>query len=1099
MGIAEKQRSPCKYAHTTQLYLTVFASFVRGGLNHFALGYCLLMSYVMASDQIQGALLSSTPLPAETQKMEALHDSSSKPCPGSKNIVKPRNDKLDYRIVELGNGLRATLVSDPQTDKAAAALDVRAGSLLDPPGIAGLAHFTEHMLFYSSEKYPTEDEYSKFISDHGGHTNAFTASEDTNYHFDVNWDHLAPALDRFAQFFVCPTISQSGVDREINAVDSEHGKNLNTDAWRQHQLNKHTANRNHPWCRFSTGNKDTLGTKPKSQGIDVRQAVVDFHDRFYSANLMKLAVYGRESLDNLEALVRGCFSEVPSHQLAVPEFPTDVFLPEHLGRLLKVVPQKDGHVVQLDWQVPSSFREYASTPSSYLSHLLGHEGNGSAFALLKKLGWATALVAGENQSSLSSTGFFFVRVELTSLGQENVREVVAIIFRYIHLLKSHGGVSEAIFNELAALQQLRFNFHDKQTPYDYTTNLAVAMQQYKDEDLLLGLYHVPQEFRPDLINRILDDLTPSRVRVYWASKQFEGQTCEVEPWYGTTFSNEPLPEDWLDCWSGAKEDPRLHLPEPNPFIPTDFTLYGTPGASSQPGEPQLLVSSPHTRMFHQLDVSFERPKVVVYLDFQCPEAYSSPDRAVMTRLYVKLIVDSLNELVYPAELAGLHYSVHNTMTGFQVVASGYNHKMATLLTTLVDKALRIKVDPERFAIMKEDLVKEYQNTRYQQPYQVALYHMNVLTNYKRWRIQEYQQVLPGITPEEVDEFVRAMMKRSFMEGLVIGNMPGEQVLALVESIEGQLLSTFNPRPLFPGEMKDLRALRLPAGQVSVWRERGPNLENENSALVATYQVGVDDLQRNALAQLLVHLWKREAFHQLRTVEQLGYIVALYHHQDLAVTYLSFVLQSNSFSANHMTDRVEVFVNRMCENMKDLPEEEFCKAVAELSKAKLEKPKKLAELAHKVWNEIYLGTLEFRRQEREVAALTSLTRSDLESFVQEVVGGPLSTRRLLVQVVGRAETSPTEAPAESIEGEESVAPDSSQANGHCQMTPQDGPPQVHINDFWAFKRSCEVLSAPHAVVNLPHTARTTSLRDVLPLNSDGKELPDSTETGPEAKL
>ena len=46
---------------------------------------------------------------------------------------------------------------------------------------------------------------------------------------------------------------QDGVDREVGAVDSEHGKNLNTDAWRSHQLHKATANPGHPWARFSTG------------------------------------------------------------------------------------------------------------------------------------------------------------------------------------------------------------------------------------------------------------------------------------------------------------------------------------------------------------------------------------------------------------------------------------------------------------------------------------------------------------------------------------------------------------------------------------------------------------------------------------------------------------------------------------------------------------------------------------------------------------------------------------------------------------------------------------------------------------------------------
>ena len=36
-----------------------------------------------------------------------------------------------------------------------------------------------------------------------------------------SWDHLEAALDRFAQFFISPTISQDGVEREVKAVDSE--------------------------------------------------------------------------------------------------------------------------------------------------------------------------------------------------------------------------------------------------------------------------------------------------------------------------------------------------------------------------------------------------------------------------------------------------------------------------------------------------------------------------------------------------------------------------------------------------------------------------------------------------------------------------------------------------------------------------------------------------------------------------------------------------------------------------------------------------------------------------------------------------------------
>lgn len=56
----------------------------------------------------------------------------------------------------------------------------------------------------------------------------------------------------------------------------------------------------------------------------------------------------------------------------------------------------------------------------------------------------------------------------------------------------------------------------------------------------------------------------------------------------------------------------------------------------------------------------------MYADFQSPAAYSSPTAAVSTRLLVKLVVDSLSELSYPADLAGLVYDVQNTQSGFRV-------------------------------------------------------------------------------------------------------------------------------------------------------------------------------------------------------------------------------------------------------------------------------------------------------------------------------------------------------------------------------------------------------------------------------------------------
>lgn len=69
------------------------------------------------------------------------------------------------------NGIRALLVSHGGPNKkhsqksAAVGLTLNAGGHYDyRSGVYGLAHFTEHMVFLGSKKYPKENDFRKFIS-----------------------------------------------------------------------------------------------------------------------------------------------------------------------------------------------------------------------------------------------------------------------------------------------------------------------------------------------------------------------------------------------------------------------------------------------------------------------------------------------------------------------------------------------------------------------------------------------------------------------------------------------------------------------------------------------------------------------------------------------------------------------------------------------------------------------------------------------------------------------------------------------------------------------------------------------------------------------
>ena len=124
------------------------------------------------------------------------------PALAAEQIVKSPNDDRQYESFTLPNQLKVLIISDPDTDKAAAAMDVFVGSNNDPKDREGLAHFLEHMLFLGTEKYPEPGEYHAFVSAHGGSHNAYTAPERTNYFLNVDKDYLHEALDRFGQFFV---------------------------------------------------------------------------------------------------------------------------------------------------------------------------------------------------------------------------------------------------------------------------------------------------------------------------------------------------------------------------------------------------------------------------------------------------------------------------------------------------------------------------------------------------------------------------------------------------------------------------------------------------------------------------------------------------------------------------------------------------------------------------------------------------------------------------------------------------------------------------------------------------------------------------------
>ena len=74
--------------------------------------------------------------------------------------------------------------------------------------------------------------------------------------------------------------------------------------------------------------------------------------------------------------------------------------------------------------------QFRSKPVEYLSHLIGHESEGSILSVLKAKGWANSLSSGVSQSAADFSSFA-IDVSLTEEGTKHVDEILQTVFQYI--------------------------------------------------------------------------------------------------------------------------------------------------------------------------------------------------------------------------------------------------------------------------------------------------------------------------------------------------------------------------------------------------------------------------------------------------------------------------------------------------------------------------------------------------------------------------------------------------------------------------------------------------------------------------------------------
>ncbi|CRX37884.1 insulinase family protein [Estrella lausannensis] len=584
-------------------------------------------------------------------------------------ILTPSLKERKTAKIRLNNGLEALVISDPGTNKSGAVLTVLTGSWSDPKEHMGMAHFLEHMLFMGTEKYPDESEYQRYIRESGGEANAFTSIDATSYMFSVDPNHLEGALDRFSNFFKSPLLSTSQVDRELKAIDQEYAKNIENDDIREVFVHRELSNPNHPIHKFSMGNSSTLA--------DVSQKELrDWYEKHYSSNLMRLIVIGQEPIEELKQMLEDKFKDVENKNLS-PYVPKESLSQSGMrGKLIAIEPVKDVRSLTLVFELPKEAAQMKETkPHIVLSHILGHEGEGSLLSLLKEKGLATGIATGELTSSGENLEIV-IEISLTEKGVREWNEALELTFKAINLLKTQA-VPEYVFDDIQAVQKIEYQFQTRQDVFSDLMQKGLWLAEepistFPERTLII------KRFDPEALLNLAKHLNVDGAYIYLRAKPplLPYSLDKKETWLGAKYGIHPLPEGLKERLNHLGEEKKLFIPKHNSFIPKDFNkrpLESDYAQKSLLPLPVPVLTTERAKIYFAQDNTYLEPKAALSLLIRSPLINPKDTRSiVLTDLYLKAVNDALTPLIYPAKIAGLEFRIKRDDAGLMLYVSGYS-------------------------------------------------------------------------------------------------------------------------------------------------------------------------------------------------------------------------------------------------------------------------------------------------------------------------------------------------------------------------------------------------------------------------------------------
>lgn len=891
-------------------------------------------------------------------------------------IIKSPNDDRQYSALLLPNGLQVVLVSDPTLENSAASIAVGVGSAHDPKTQLGLAHYLEHMLFLGTEKYPEPDGFMKYTQANGGTTNAFTAYDKTNYLFQINAGKFDEALDRFSDYFKKPTFDPHFSDKERNAVNNEWSLQKAQDGWNLFALQGFTANPESPAAKFNIGNLDTLQDKPDSV---LQEELKKFYDSYYSANIMKLTLVGKQSLPELKALAEKHFSSIPNKNVTLPDVTVPGLTKAQMGQSIHYKPIKELKALYVDFPVKSNKQQWRLKPNEYVRNLITSEEQGTLGEQLRSKGLVKMITAYIDAEGYGPDGFLRVQAELTDAGLHQQDEILAAIFSYIDLIK-RDGLNPDYYRELQAMRSKDFSNASKAEPLDQAVQLTMLQYDLPVENLLNADY-VYDRYDAKAIKNLLAQLDERNARVWYINPAEKAET--PVPFFDGKYAIRAISAEEFEHWDSLASKHKFNLPPLNDL----FTDKPAPLVDNFYIKPHQVVSQAGIEAYLTHPEHYREDKGQLAVQINVDFAQKSPKEIVLSHLVNDIYNKQTMTLSDRASRASLGISATVMDANSQgLVISGYTTRHPQLLQKMLEEFVALDINDKAFHEAMDSYQEYLGNNKKNHVYRQLFGHAKRVTGNVRWLDKDLTEAAQKITKADVVAYHAAVKRNPLLRVFAVGNYTELQVKEMALAAAKILPGTRMP------EQRTVNKYVTPAPGKAI--NFSDDVELADSAVLQAWFGNKKSDDEQAQLAVLNSLFSNAFFMQLRTHEQLGYVVTSFNYPVDDIPAFVMLVQSSNTDLPGIKARMDKFRKDYLATLKATDAAEIDQARQAMIANVLQKPTDFYAEADRYTGEFWNAKYKFDGRDRYLAALQKVTKDDLVKIYEQLLLNDKSGKALL---------------------------------------------------------------------------------------------------------